>query len=101
MNVEIIDQQINKDRHGVRFESYEDTEGHALKYVIVSDAYDFQSKAIAYRFDGSKWHPVYSISYKEMKTPHKLTYSSDATNFKHFKEDYERLQKMAQKIVVR
>ena len=47
---------------------------HKLKIKIRSNAYKSQCSAVISRFDGTQWHPLYSIDGGAMKTEEGLIY---------------------------
>jgi hypothetical protein len=67
---------------------------HRLRVSIKSDTYAEQSDARIERFDGSRWHEVWTIQPGAMKTPSSLVYSQ-TLSAGDFKDDRDLLVERA------
>lgn len=64
---------------------------HTVRLRLRSDSYRDQCYAIAERWDGAKWQPVYTIAPAGMATPEGLAYARPSATALSFRLDVEAL----------
>lgn len=88
-----ISQTIAKMGQSVKAERFIQHGAVALRAVIKSDSYDFQSKASleVWSPESLCWNFLVDIPYSLMETPPKLAYKDDGLDPRHFGQDFETL----------
>ncbi len=99
--VKTIDTQLSKGQQDYIYTEILSWNSHKLRVSIKSDSYEFQSHAKIARWDGDKWHNVYSIPYSQMSTKHGVYYQDHVRKITvdDFQDDRDKLIIMAKEIV--
>jgi hypothetical protein len=101
MKIEIDIRFYNKNQSWY-FIRIQEWDGHKLKASICRNAYDNQSYARCYKFDGNKWNVVCSIPIQDCKCK-AISYVMKEVNFPRMQEsfllDSETLLELAKKII--
>jgi hypothetical protein len=89
-----ISRQIAVQGHGTLFTEMLRREGvklQTLRLRIYSDAYKFQSYAVAELHDGQRWNEIATVPYGAMATPEGLHYKRTAPTAGDFAKDRDAL----------
>lgn len=70
-----------------------------LKVSIIRNAYDDQSKAKVYKWDGNQWHVVHSLPITDCVCK-RISYVTQNITAAVFESDYEKLLAVALQIVL-
>lgn len=97
----IIDTMVWKGSQSWNYKRLIDLGGHRVKIFFKRDSYDFQCEAHADRWDGAKWHRVYSLPFSNTLFPGRVSaHQPKAATALDFESDYEKLVKLVGDIIL-
>lgn len=104
MNIESIESSVNKGQQSLDFKEVLKLDKFKIRISIKSDSYKHQCFARIDVWNELKWNNIHSLHYNEMNTKDKLIYSFEESHdsskaFKLFKEDREKLLKIAKEVL--
>ena len=97
----LIHSEISKGRQDAKIVQVWKVGEYKVRLTILSDSYDFQSRAFAEVWNPNelKWNNVHSIPFSQMQTPHKLYYDRMVGKH-HFQRDLDTLMSMVRSVIL-